>query len=215
MRFTPQQKILFIGDSITDCGRRDPLYAPLGRGYVKFFHDLQLFRQPDVPVQILNRGIGGNCIDNLRSRWHDDVLTHRPDVLSVKIGINDLNQALCQEARAFLNPAGFEGIYDELLSLTRQELPETKLLLISPFYLSHDTTTDSYRAKVAAILPEYVSVVERLAQKHGARFLNLQACFQEQLRHHHPDVFCPEPVHPNGAGHLFMAEQVWRVLVAD
>jgi hypothetical protein len=33
------QTVVFIGDSITDCGRRD-VAAPLGNGYVKFIADL-------------------------------------------------------------------------------------------------------------------------------------------------------------------------------
>jgi len=37
------QTFLFIGDSITDCGRRG-VNKPLGDGYVKFFHDLLLIR---------------------------------------------------------------------------------------------------------------------------------------------------------------------------
>ena len=74
------QTFLFIGDSITDCGRRGP-NAPLGDGYVKFFHDLLLIREPDKSVRIINTGIGGNTVEDLRSRWVDDALSYNPDWL--------------------------------------------------------------------------------------------------------------------------------------
>ena len=32
----PNQKILFIGDSITDAGHNEPYYRPFGFGYVHF-----------------------------------------------------------------------------------------------------------------------------------------------------------------------------------
>jgi len=210
----PHQTLLFIGDSITDCGRRDPQHRPLGSGYVRFFRDLQLIREPEKPVTILNRGISGNCVDNLRTRWNEDVLLHRPDFLSIKIGVNDLNHALSNPERAFLRPKGYREIYEQLLTLTRRELPGTGLLLISPFFISTDRNPDSYRAKVLNILPEYIAAVESLAQQFDARFLNLHAAFQERLKFHHPDTYCPEPAHPHPTGHLFMAEKVWEILQA-
>jgi len=39
------QTVVFIGDSITDCGRRD-VAAPLGNGYVRFIAELITIRYP-------------------------------------------------------------------------------------------------------------------------------------------------------------------------
>lgn len=206
------QTLLFVGDSITDCGRREGQHAPLGSGYVRLFNDLLTIRESAKRIEVLNRGIGGNTIENLRSRWHDDVLTHRPQWLSVKIGINDLNRYLA-DGTTTLSPSGFEATYDQLLTLTHTRLPDTRLLLIAPFFLSTDTEVEgSYRCRVLDILPEYISVVQRLAEKHNALFLDIHARFQELLRHHHPDRFCPEPVHPYAVGHLVIAEAVYETL---
>ena len=51
-------------------------------------------KYPDRPIRYINRGIGGNRITDLKLRWRDDVLYHRPDRVSVKIGINDLHSML-------------------------------------------------------------------------------------------------------------------------
>src|ERR1035437_1126162 len=85
------QKIVFIGDSITDCGRRDS-QRPLGNGYVKMFADLTIIREPAKRITIINKGIGGDRVTGLgtlvglRERWTDDVLRQRPDWLSIMIG---------------------------------------------------------------------------------------------------------------------------------
>jgi lysophospholipase L1-like esterase len=206
-----KQTLLFIGDSITDCGRSDHS-KPLGNGYVRFVRDLLIIRQPEKHINIINRGISGNTVVDLRSRWHEDVLQHAPEWLSVKIGINDLNRHLGGQVPSFPDPAGFREIYDQLLSLTRKTLPETEILLIAPFLITRDMVPDSNRRKSLDLLEKYLAAVKDLAEKYKTRFLNLHPIFQERIKHHHPDVYCPEPVHPNWTGHLLIAEDVYRVL---
>jgi len=206
------QTLLFIGDSITDCGRREAAHSPLGNGYVKMLSDLLTVREPAKKIQVINRGIGGNTVDDLRSRWQEDVLSHRPEWLSIKIGINDLNRHLCRQEPLGLTPEMFSRIYRELLTLTKEKLPECRLLLISPFYISRDTLQDSYRARVLQLLPEYVQAVAELHREFQTRYVPLHEIFQAQLEHRHPDDYCPEPVHPHETGHLLMAEAVYCAL---
>jgi len=91
------ETIVFAGDSITDCGRRGE-YAPLGNGYVHMFNCLILAKYPERRIRVVNVGIGGNTVLDLRNRWEDDVLSLEPDWVSVLIGINDLPHA-CRAAR--------------------------------------------------------------------------------------------------------------------
>ena len=79
------EKVLFIGDSITDCGRRDRA-VPLGDGYVSIFTELATARYPERSIEWVNTGIGGNRTTHLTERWQPDVIDHRPDRLSIKIG---------------------------------------------------------------------------------------------------------------------------------
>ena len=119
-----KQTFLFIGDSITDCDHRDAAYAPLGRGYVHLFSDLLTIRERSKTVSIINRGIGGNTVEDLRSRWSDDVFSFKPDWLSIKIGINDLNSNLCGKDKLWLNPAMYESIYRQILTPDETGTPE-------------------------------------------------------------------------------------------
>ncbi len=202
-------KIVFIGDSITDCGRREPVNAPLGRGYVKLFSDLMTTRYPELTLDIINRGIGGDSIDNLQSRWYDDVINQNPDFLSVKVGINDLHKHINNPDYKYLTVDEFKKIYARLLSLTREKHPECKILLISPFYISRDDLEYSFRKKVLDVLPEYINAVKELSSEFNTDFIDLHEVFQNQLKYQHPDIYCLEPVHPNETGHLLMAETVF------
>lgn len=209
------ETILFIGDSITDCGRREDRLRGLGNGFVHLFNDMLLVRDSEKRISVINRGIGGNTVEDLRSRWSDDVLMHRPDWLVVMIGINDINQYLCNQGPIPLPPDTYEKIYDQLLDLTLRELPRCRLLLMDPFYGSRDATPGSYRAKVAGLLPEYQAAVARLAEKHHARHLKLQDVFRSRLALQHPDIYFPdEPVHPVSAGHFLIAESVYAAFAA-
>lgn len=206
------QTMLFIGDSITDCGRRDPQHRPLGCGYVRMFVDMVTIREPQKHIAFINRGIGGQTLEDLRSRWYDDVIWHAPDWLSIKIGINDINQHLVNPDRPLRSPAEYRAMYQQVLDRTLDALPNVKLLLIEPFYMSRDTTEDAYRAKVLAKLQEYRAVVHEMAEKYSTRLVRLHDIFQQQLDHRHPDAFGDEPVHPNATGHLLIAESVYDAM---
>jgi len=87
------QTVVFIGDSITDCGRRD-VAALLGNGYVKFIADLIAIRNLAFKFTLVNKGISGNTVANLWERWHDDILALKPDWFSILTDINDVHFTL-------------------------------------------------------------------------------------------------------------------------
>ncbi len=202
--------LLFVGDSITDCNRRSTA-RPLGEGYVKLFADFLCIREPEKSITVINKGISGNRVTDLDNRWADDVLRHKPDWLSILIGINDSHSVLRADPAA-VPPDRFKEVYNSLLKRTRIALPKCRIILIDPFYISSDKTKGSLRAEVLQLLPKYLRVVKELSQKHHTCHVPIHAVFQKLLRYQEPDMFCPEPVHPNLTGHLVIAEMIWREL---
>jgi len=203
------QKFLFVGDSITDCGRRGD-HFPLGNGYVRQTVDLITARYPERRIQYWNEGIGGNTVEDLRNRWRDDVIRHQPDWVSLKIGINDLHRTLRQTAEA-VPPERFDTLYRSVLQDVRAETT-ARVVLIDPFYISTDRSGQSFRSRVLDLLPRYLEVVERVAYEFGALHVRTHQEFQRQLQFRAPDAFCPEPVHPNASGHLVIAQALLRTL---
>jgi lysophospholipase L1-like esterase len=198
------QTILFIGDSITDCGRRGN-NRPLGDGYVKFFSDFLIIREPQKQIKIINKGISGNRITDLRDRWTDDALRHEPDWLSIKIGINDVHSFL-RQAPPIVDLELFEKTYDDILSQTKKALPKCQILLIEPFYISIEKNS------VLRTLPKYINIVRTMSEKYKTELVRTHEIFVNLLKFHQADVFCPEPVHPNFTGHLVIAEAVYNIL---
>jgi lysophospholipase L1-like esterase len=198
------QTVVFIGDSITDCGRRAQA-APLGEGYVSMAVALVAARYGDRRITFINEGIGGDVATGLRDRWADDVLVHRPDWVSVLVGINDLHRTLRSDPAA-VPPELYRQAYDHFLQRTADQT-SAKLILMDPFYMSRETSPHSMRSKVLELLPQYHAVVADVAGKYGAAHVQLHEAFQRVLKHHPADFVCPEPVHPNATGHLVIAHE--------
>jgi len=204
------EKILFIGDSITDCGRRGT-ERPLGNGYVKLFADFLIACESAKKIEIINKGISGDNSVGLLNRWTDDVLRHEPDWLSIKIGINDLHGYLRDPANG-ISPEKFEDAYGKFMERTRKSLPRCRILLIQPFYISRESSSDSFRHNVLEILPRYLKIVEKMSRQYKTRLIETHAMFQNLLKYYEADTFCNEPVHPNLTGHVAIASAVYDVL---
>ena len=94
MIFEKNDKIVFIGDSISDYDRARPvgegLNSAWGHSYVADVGALLGSAYPELNLRVVNMGIGGNQIRHLDARWQSDVLDLKPDWVSVLIGINDV-----------------------------------------------------------------------------------------------------------------------------
>ena len=208
MQLNSRDSLLFIGDSITDCGRARPYgeRAGLGDGYVNLVNSLVATCHPETPLRILNTGIGGNRVTDLAKRWTEDVLNLKPDWLSVMIGINDV-------WRQFDNPLDsapvtidqFETVYRELLKKTRPQLKG--LVLMTPFYLETHQA-DPMRAQ----MDQYGKVVQRLAQEFDAIYVDIQAAFDDYMAHRPTQTLCSDRVHPNQTGHLIIARAFFNAI---
>ena len=197
------QTVVFIGDSITDCNRRD-VAAPLGDGYAKMVVDLITAKYPSRQINFLNKGIGGDVATGLRDRWADDVLTHNPDWVSVMVGINDLCTRFYPDTQAQVPPEKYREAYSQFLSRTREGTKAT-LVLMDPFYISKESAPNSLRTTVLGALGEYIAIVGEMAQKFDALHVATHDVFQRQLEYRPSDTFCPEPIHPNATGHMVIA----------
>jgi len=199
------QKVVMIGDSITDCGRRAEA-APLGAGYVGLLVEMITAKWPELDIEWINMGIGGNTVTDLRGRWQEDVMAHAPDWLTVKIGINDLHRYL-NDVPESVPVDLFRTTYDDILTQAVEGFGP-KLMLIDPFYVALGDTEDEHQQKVLALMPEYIGVVHEMAEKYGARLVETHEVFKTQLKHREPAFFCPEPVHPFRVGHAIIANAV-------
>ncbi len=196
--FQPGQRLLFIGDSITDAGRRKEA-APYGSGYVHLARAFLVARYPELGLDIVNQGIGGNTIRDLDGRWEEDVVRMQPDWLSIKIGINDVWRQVQGRPEHAVLLDEYAATYERLLRRTR-EATRARLVLMEP-YIIESNRADPFRA----IIDRYLPVVHRLARDFDAILIPTQAAFDEALRGQPAAYWASDRVHPNAPGHAVIA----------
>jgi lysophospholipase L1-like esterase len=203
VKLSTGDKLVFIGDSITDCGRARPAGEgrdALGNGYVSLVAALLTAVCPERRIRVVNMGISGNTVRHLKARWETDVLELRPDWLSIMIGINDVwrqfDQPLLPHTHVYIEE--YEATLRALVAETRPTLKG--LVLMTPFYIEPGRD-DAMRAT----MDRYGAVVRRAAAEHDAVFVDTQAAFDAVLRHLYPAVLAGDRVHPGAAGHMVLA----------
>jgi lysophospholipase L1-like esterase len=202
MLLQPNSKLLFIGDSITDCDRERPIAEGngLGRGYVSLVNALLSSAYPQDRIRVFNVGTSGNTVRDLDGRWQTDVLDLSPDWLSIMIGINDVwrqfDAPLQMETHVSLDE--YQSTLDRLIHETRPRLKG--LILMTPYFIDLDKT-DPMRA----MMDEYGQVVRQLAEKYQAVFVDTQSAFDTFLNSGHPMSLAWDRVHPSLTGHMLIA----------
>lgn len=208
------QKLLFIGDSITDAERnkevREGGNGALGKGYVAFVDALLQTGYPELGIRTVNKGVNGNTVRNLEARWQEDVIDQNPDWLSVMIGINDVwrqyDAPLIKEYHVYIDE------YEETLrKLIKETRPQVKgLILMTPFYLERNEQDAMRRT-----MDQYGEVVKKIADETDCLFVDTQAALNQILNTYYPAALAWDRVHPNATGHMVIAKAFLRVLDFD
>ncbi|WP_276351399.1 SGNH/GDSL hydrolase family protein [Cohnella caldifontis] len=204
MKLEHGKKLLFIGDSITDCDRQRPdgegLFGATGKGYVTLVDAFLQSSYPELGIRVVNMGVSGNTVRDLASRWETDVTDRKPDWLSVMIGINDVWR---QFDTPFITdwhvlPEEYETTLRELVRRTQPSV--SGLVLMTPFYLEPNRS-DAMRAR----MDQYGAIVRKIAEEHGTLFVDTQAAFDKVLKTLYPGTLAWDRVHPTQAGHMVLA----------
>ncbi len=203
IRLEPNDTIVFIGDSITAADRHRQAYSPVGFGYVHFAGNLLLARNPALDLRIVNTGVSGDTVIDLKDRWQRDCLAHRPNVLSVLVGINDVWRRAMEPdmAERAADPVAFEITYEQLLAQAKREC-RCQLVLMEPFLFCRDRENEAFRTLVP-----YLDVVRTLAEKHGAVLVRLQKEVDRQIVEIPPERWSQDTVHPYLWAHAWIAQQ--------
>lgn len=192
--------LLFIGDSITDCNRNRLRANGLGTGYVaKVAKALPEFN-------VINRGISGNRVIDLKARWTKDALDLHPDILVVLIGVNEVWHQL-----KFGSPyteAQYEVDYREILTLSKHANPNLKIVLMQPFIFEVGEVDGDW----ALPLNRLKHIVERIANELADAYIPLQDILNNAALTHGEEALLPDGVHPSDLGHRIIADAVLSTL---
>lgn len=210
------QRVLYIGDSVTDGGwgrsggsmipseqrNQKDLNHIYGHSYMMLCAAHYESTQPYAGLQFFNRGISGNTLEDLKGRWQQDVLDLKPDILSVLIGTNDVwNYIKKHDNPDGFDIAGWEALYSDLLKEARAGNPNLKIALGTPFV---SKTTPKNQQELCDRL---ASAVRRIAKNFDAVVMPYDSLFHD-LQQSHPNdrYWIWDAVHPTPAGHQRMAD---------
>jgi lysophospholipase L1-like esterase len=198
--------ILFQGDSITDHSRAKDNPAAnnldaLGRGYASVAAGALLNKFAAKDIKVYNRGISGNKVPQLDSRWQEDCIDLKPNILSMLIGVNDYwhKRGGNYEGSAEL----YHDQYRKLLDRTLQALPNVKLIIGEPFAVKNVRHVDD------SWFPEFASYQEAaqdIAKEYNAILIPYQSIFDNAGKKAPGSHWTTDGVHTTPAGINLMAE---------
>ena len=183
---------VFIGDSVTDCGR--DIEPPFGDGYV-----FEIARSGQLPGAIINVGTSGHRLVDLENRWQVDVLDHKPTLVSIAIGVNDTWRRY--DGNDPTSTDDFRNRYHGLLTATRSSC-NPQLVLCEPFLLEVREELSTWRED----LDPKIEVVHAMAKEFDAILVPFDM-YLHQLAKTMPMVeIADDGIHPTAFGHAEMAK---------
>ena len=206
------KKILFQGDSITDCYRPRDDDRYLGAGYAELVSGEMQYKFGG-EYGFVNRGISGNRITDLFARIKSDIINLKPDYVSILIGVNDVWHEI--ESQNGVSTETYEKIYCMLIETLLSEIPDVKILIMEPFVSEYIATrateeqpnkwNDFYNGVL-----EKAKTAKRISQKYNLTFVPLQEKFDEAEKRIGIESITTDGVHPTPGGHKLIAEEWLR-----
>lgn len=197
-------RIVFLGDSITQAGARPGGYVTLVRKAIEK-------RYPEHGIEVIGAGISGNRVPDLEKRLERDVLDRKPTIVVVYIGINDV----------WHTPKGRGTPRDEYeAGLTRivKQIQDSgaKVILCTPSVIGEQGKLAN---SLDGLLEEFCGVSRKVAANTGSQLLDLRQRFLAHLAEKNAQdvekgVLTSDGVHLNAAGNRFVAEAMLDALGA-
>ncbi|MBO4935106.1 MAG: SGNH/GDSL hydrolase family protein [Clostridia bacterium] len=196
MLLKDNMKVLFQGDSVTDCDRSREDDSYLGYGYPAFIAE----KLNGKGITFINRAVSGERVSDVYNRREKDIFEVKPDLFSILIGVNDTWRRYDEN-----NPRSaeeFEAIYRGLLSEIKERLPGVPIVMMAPFVLE---VPDKIHWLEEDLIPKQ-NAVRRLAKEFADVYIPLDEIFKAEFDKYE-DIYylSPDGVHPNETGHKLIA----------
>lgn len=205
-------KIVFLGDSITQ--------------QAEDFEDgfINLIRQNIVQdkFELVGKGIGGNKVSDLLTRYKSDVIDLNPDIVFIYIGINDVwhKYDFGTGSDIDLYEKGLRTIISDIKSLG------SKIVLCTPtvigentgdFVLGNQFKDVETMEKMNGDLDTFSEVVRKLSNEYGTELLDLRKIFMDYLAENNINndaagILTTDGVHLNEQGNKLIADQMIKFI---
>jgi lysophospholipase L1-like esterase len=202
---TGNERIIFLGDSITASGDEPGGYVSLARD--------SLTRSSNGQIQVIGAGISGNRVPDLLARVDHDVIELKPTLTIIYIGINDVWHW------AMFNRGTPKSEYEAgLKELIRKiQAAGSRVILCTPSVIGEKRAGTN---PSDSLLEEYAGISRSVAETMHVQLLDLHAAFAAYLATHNPQdaehgILTVDGVHLTAEGNRFVAEQMLAAIGAN
>jgi lysophospholipase L1-like esterase len=195
-----KKKVIFFGDSITHAG-----VAP--HGYITLLQQMLAKEGKDNAFDLIGAGIGGNKVYDLYFRLEDDVLSKKPDIVFIYIGINDVWHK--KSSGTGTDPDKFERFYNKIID--KLQAAGAKVIICTPTVIGEKK---NFVNELDGDLNKYAAIIRNIAKNKNTGLIDLHKAMIEYIDAHNPedkakDVLTVDGVHMNDAGNEFLAKQFY------
>lgn len=188
-------RILFQGDSLTDCGRDRSDPHNLGKGYAFYAAQQIVADHPDKEFEFFNFGISGDQTKNLVYRLQTDLIDIKPDFASVLIGVNDAFQ-IDVKGSAQVPHDVFEKNYRIILDALKAM--NTKILMIEPFLFPKVEGCPLPKEDLKIVRPDLdakIQIVRKLAREYADAYIPADGLLAAKIVTEEQSKFSDDSVH--------------------
>ncbi len=198
---TPK-KIIFFGDSITQAGVNPG-------GYITMMKEM--YAKAGNTSELIGAGIGGNKVYDLFLRMEDDVLSKKPDLVVIYVGVNDVWHKASYGTGTDADK--FTKFYTALIK--KMQSQGIKLILTTPAAIGEKTDHSNQQD---GDLNQYSKIIRDLAKEHKCGLVDLRKEFLAYNLANNPEnkekgILTTDRVHLNEAGNKLVAELMFRELM--
>ena len=189
------KRVLFFGDSITRAGIER-------NGYINILKA----KLDSNEFELLGSGIGGNKVYDLYLRLEEDVLTKKPDLIFIYIGVNDVWHKLGPKTGT--DYPKFLKFYQALINKIKAN--GSKIVLCTPSVIGEKKDGAN---EVDIELDKYAAGIRELAVKNNLALCDLRKAFLDYEEKHNTEdlekgILTKDKVHLNDEGNKLVAAQM-------
>ena len=162
-----------------------------------------------VNVNVVNSGIGGDTSGGMLSRFYDDVIRHRPEIVLILGGTNDLWWDLdINLIQANIFTMTCQALYHNIAPVVGLPLP----LCMDNIQHQEMMAPVAGWGKCVHKLTELIEALTFSAKENDIACLDLYHPFLDKKGSVLANYFLEDGLHPNRNGHLLMAEKLVALL---
>lgn len=191
-------RVVFLGDSITQAGARPG-------GYVALFQQAVDDQFGEGEVEVIGAGISGHKVPDCQKRLDRDVISKKPTHVVIYIGINDVWHSTSNRGTS---KEDYENGLNDLIA--RIQNAGAQVILCTPSVIGEKIDGSNSLDKM---LDEYCDISRKVAAEAKVDLLDLRKLFLDHLKNENKankptKILTTDGVHLNPAGNRFVCQSV-------